>query len=276
VGRIVNAAWGPTNISAGASVYQHAVTTSGTLRIQPFLDSVVGGANDYIAWVQKQRGGAGASYLILPTTTGTGIAGYTEIAFASISLDCVAGDVIDVYVDGQPADIAVSGKIEIFRDPTIDEIEAAVCGCVTSSILGFSSVKKILQQGDDPLYMYRGDTWTQQITGLGDLTGNADIWFGIKDDKDDIDAVATVLISRTVGLEIINGTAATVPANGSIAVVGAPTGGIITVTLAAVETAKLTASKTYFWDVQKDIGGTITTPKCGKIIVSADIVRATS
>jgi hypothetical protein len=152
----------------------------------------------------------------------------------------------------------------------------AVCGCVSNAILTFPGVKKVLQQGQDPLFMYRGDTWTQTITGLGDLTGNADIWFGIKDDKDDLDAVATVLISRTAGLEIINGAAATVPANGSIAVVGAPTGGVITVTLAAVETAKLTASKTYFWDVQKDIGGTITTPECGKIIVSADIVRTTS
>lgn len=300
MGRIVNDVFGPVNISAGASIYQYTVLADGTLRIQPFLDVVAGGATDYIAWVQKQRGGAGVSYPFLPLTTGTGIAGWTEIAFSSISLDCVTGDVIDVYVDGQPADVAVSGKIEIFRDHTLTEIAlgvwntltaslttagsigklivdnlnsavGSVCACVTNALLAIPAVQSALQSAD--LTMYRGDTWTRRITGLGDLTGATDIWFGMKDDKDDTDAQSTVLISQTVGLEIINGATATVPGNASIAVVAPATGGRIDVTIEPVEMAKLEAAKKYYYDVQKSIGGVVSTPKCGTCVVNADIVR---
>jgi len=124
------------------------------------------------------------------------------------------------------------------------------------------------------LTIYRGDTWTQTLSGLGDLTAATDIWFGIKADPDDTDAISIVLISQSVGLEIINGAVGT-PANGSIAVVGAATDGTVTITLAAVETAKLVADKR-FWDIQKLVGGVVTTPRSGRCTVCADVVRATS
>jgi hypothetical protein len=217
------------------------VTPAGGTRVEVTLSAAEGntaatGGNIFVRWVDQ----AGAEWCD----------GFAEVRYSAYWLDTVVSTLLS----------AVN----------------AVCSCVSNAILSFPGVKKVLQQTDDPLFIYRGDTWTQTITGLGDLTGNADIWFGMKDDKDDTDAQATVLISRTGGLEIINGATATVPANGSITVLGAATAGTILVTLEADETAKLEASKTFYWDAQKDIGGTVTSPKCGKCVVSADIVRATS
>lgn len=145
---------------------------------------------------------------------------------------------------------------------------------IITALLALSPIKKAVQS--QPLSLYRGDTWTQQIRGLGDLTGYDDIWFGMKGEKKDTDAAAVLLISETVGLEVIDGAPAGVPADGSIAVVGAATDGVIEVTLEAVEAAKIDGDKKYSWDVQVDIGGTITTPRCGKCYVTGDIVRATS
>ena len=125
------------------------------------------------------------------------------------------------------------------------------------------------------LNIYRGDSWSQQITGLGDLTAATDIWFGIKADPDDTDAQSLVLISETVGLERINGVAALVPANGSITVVGLATAGVIQIDLDEAETAKLEPDKR-FWDCQHLIAGTVTTPRAGRFSITADIVRATS
>jgi hypothetical protein len=217
------------------------VTPAGGTRVEVTLSAAEGntaatGGNIFVRWIDQ----AGAEWCD----------GFAEVRYSAYWLDTVVSTLLS----------AVN----------------AVCGCVSNAILSFPSVKKVLQQSDDPLFLYRGDTWTQTITGLGDLTGYDDIWFGIKDDKDDTDTQATVLISADNGLEIIDGATATVPGNGSIAVVGAPKAGTILVTLEAEEAAKLTASKKYHWDAQKDIGGTITTPKCGAVLVSADIVRTTA
>jgi hypothetical protein len=144
---------------------------------------------------------------------------------------------------------------------------------VANALLGHAVITTALRTATD-LTLYRGDTWTQVITGMGDLTAATDIWFGVKTDPDDTDNEALVLISETVGLERINGAAAAVPGNGSITVIDAA-GGIIQVDLDEVETAKLVPDKR-FWDAQKLVTGTVTTPRAGRISVIADIVRATS
>ena len=146
----------------------------------------------------------------------------------------------------------------------------SVVGNVLNALLGVSAISKALRSHD--LTLYRGDTWSQQISGLGDLTGRTNIWFGFKVDPSDTDAESIVLISETVGLERINGAAALIPANGSITVIGADTAGVIQVDLDEAETAKLVPDKR-FWDAQTLIVGTVTTPKAGRITISADIVR---
>ena len=146
-----------------------------------------------------------------------------------------------------------------------------------SSIAGYlmgsmPTLTNVLRSTD--LSLYRGDTWTQILSRLGDLTGYTDIWFGIKEDPEDNDSQAIVLISNSIGLERINGAVATVPANGSITVLDAASG-IIQIDLDEVETAKLAPDKR-FWDCQWLISGTVTTPKAGRIAVIADVVRATA
>ena len=143
---------------------------------------------------------------------------------------------------------------------------------IASALLAHSVIAAALRPQD--LTLYRGDTWSQVITGMGDLTAATDIWFGVKADPDDTDNEAIVLISETVGLERINGAAAGVPANGSITVLDAA-GGILQVDLDEVETAKLAPDKR-FWDCQRLVGGVVTTPKAGRLVVTADIVRATA
>ena len=146
----------------------------------------------------------------------------------------------------------------------------AAVGNILNALLGVSAIAKALRSHD--LTIYRGDTWSQQISGMGDLTGRTDIWFGFKVDPSDTDAESIVLISETIGLERINGAAALIPGNGSITVVGADTAGVIQVDLDEVETAKLVPDKR-FWDAQQLNAGVVTTPKAGRITISADIVR---
>lgn len=303
MGRIVNDTFGPINIAAGASIYQYTVLADGALRIQPFLDAVAGGATDYIAWVQKQRGGAGVSYPFLPLTTGTGIAGWTELAFLTISIDCVAGDVIDVYIDGQPADVAVSGKIEIFRDHTLTEIALAVWDTLTASLTTANSIGKLIVDNlnaavgsicscvitgllalpnirgcrTQDLTIIRGDTWVQPITRLGDISDDDEIWFTAKRNKDATDLLADIKISSVDGLEAINRTTALVPANGTITVDDAVKGNI-TVTLEAVESAKLNwEAGIFYFDVQvkDDATGLVRTLRRGQLKLIADVTMET-
>lgn len=123
------------------------------------------------------------------------------------------------------------------------------------------------------LYMQRGDTWVQTISGMGNLAAVTEIWFGAKADPSDTDNEADILITLTGGLERINGAAATVPANGSITVVAVT--GLIQIDLSEVETAKLPRGK-WFWDCQTLVGGVVTTPYAGRLCITADIVRATA
>jgi hypothetical protein len=142
---------------------------------------------------------------------------------------------------------------------------------VAAALLAHSIITSALK-GCTDLSLYRGDTWTQVITGMGDLTAATDIWFAVKADPSDTDDEALVLISQSAGLERINGAAAAAPGNGSIAVVGAATAGMIQIDLDEAETAKLAPDKR-FWDCQKLVGGRVTTPKGGRLIVQADIAR---
>ncbi len=147
----------------------------------------------------------------------------------------------------------------------------ASAGDIVNLLLSHTIIAGALRPQD--LFLYRGDTWSQIITGMGDLTAATDIWFGVKADPDDADSESIFLISETVGLERINGAVAAVPGNGSITVVAPATRGVIQVDLDEVETAKLVPDKR-FWDAQRLVAGRMTTPKAGRISISADIVRA--
>jgi hypothetical protein len=172
------------------------------------------------------------------------------------------------------AAMTATGSIGNLIVTNLNVAVGSVCSCVVSALLRVPAIKNALVSAE--LTMYRGDTWNQRISGLGDLTAATEIWFGMKEDKkDDTDAQSIVLISLTNGLEVIVGTQGTA-ANGSITIVAPPTAGIIDVMLEGVETAKIDASKRYAWDAQKLIGDDPITPRCGTITIAADVVRATS
>lgn len=121
---------------------------------------------------------------------------------------------------------------------------------------------------------YRGDDWLITLTALGSITGNTEVWFTIKRRQVDTDAQAAVILSDGTGLEIINGAAGTA-GNGTLTVDDASAGDI-TMTLKAVETAKL-AVGAYKFDVQwKDGAGLITTIADGAFTVIADKTLAVS
>jgi len=120
----------------------------------------------------------------------------------------------------------------------------------------------------------RGDTAGIRFYNIGDLTGWTDLWFTTKLDHDDTDAEAQVQIQQSVGLLIIAGAAAAVAANGSITVNNV-TRGDLTVVIAAIETAKLTAGKHYY-DIQMTSPSGVSTLVGGEIVVVRDVPQVTS
>jgi hypothetical protein len=141
---------------------------------------------------------------------------------------------------------------------------------VVAALMAVSPIAHVIRSTD--LQLYRGDTWTQPIARLGDISGRDKLWITCKGDKDDADSQAIFMIEETAGLVYIVGTAASVPANGSITVTDAAIGNI-TVVLAAAETAKIEATKQFFYDVQILEGTVVTTLRAGYLMVTSDVTK---
>jgi hypothetical protein len=129
--------------------------------------------------------------------------------------------------------------------------------------------------------LYRGDTWTETIGGLGDLSTATNIWLAIKKDSDDPDTASMLLISIDVGLEVTNQApaGALLAAHGSIAITAPATGGFIDVYVHQDEMAKLEPAK-YYFDIQVETpygaGSRIDTKRAGHVVIEGDIVRTTT
>lgn len=95
----------------------------------------------------------------------------------------------------------------------------------------------------------RATSWSISFTDLGALAGRTALYFTIKTRNTDADDNALVKIEETAGLQIIAGETAETPGNGVINVTDAVAGDL-TVTLAAVETAKLTACPNALYDLK--------------------------
>ena len=127
--------------------------------------------------------------------------------------------------------------------------------------------------------LYRGDTWTEVIGGLGDLSTATNIWVAFKKKSNDPDSAAVLLVSMDAGLEVINQAPAAIPANGSVGIVAPATGGSIDFYVHQDETAKLEPDK-YHYDIQVETpygaGSRIDTRRAGTVIIQGDIVRTTA
>jgi hypothetical protein len=143
-----------------------------------------------------------------------------------------------------------------------------------------SAIGNLLRRRSSDLgCLYRGDTWTDTIGGLGDLSTATNIWVAFKKKSNDPDSAALLLVSMDVGLEVINQAPAAIPLNGSVGVVAPATGGFIDFYVHQDETAKLEPDK-YHYDIQVETpygaGSRIDTRRAGTVIIEGDIVRTTT
>jgi len=127
---------------------------------------------------------------------------------------------------------------------------------------------------DGVLYLNAGDSISEDLTYLGDLTGRTLLWVTLKKSLSDVDSAALIQIEETAGLLYINGTAGTA-GNGSITVTGAAAGNL-TWALEAIESVKLiaTAGKCYLDVKWADAAGDIWTLHRKKVLFTADSTRA--
>jgi len=125
------------------------------------------------------------------------------------------------------------------------------------------------------LDLQRGDTWVITFQRLGSIAARDKLWFSLKDDVEKTDAEALVQIEETLDLVYINGAVATTPVNGGITINDAAAGDI-TVTLAAIESAKLENVGNFYYDVQMLVGAVVTTLVRGRAVVMGDVTRETS
>jgi hypothetical protein len=146
-------------------------------------------------------------------------------------------------------------------------LASSLVGSIVTALMAIAPIARVLRAVD--LELYRGDTWTQPIPRLGDISGRDKLWITCKDDKDDPDTQAVFMIEETAGLVVPPGA----PANGSVVVTDAAVGNV-TVTLEAVETAKIEATKQFWYDVQMLDGAVVTTLRRGYLMVTSDVTRA--
>lgn len=133
-----------------------------------------------------------------------------------------------------------------------------------------ASMRSLLIAPD--IEVLRGDTMQVGLTGLGNIAARTKLWFTVKLDKDDTDAVSQIQIEETAGLLYIAGAAATVAGNGSLTVTDAAVG-TITIEVEAVEMAKLAAVKKMHYDVQVLEGTVVTTLRRGSFLIASDVTR---
>ena len=130
------------------------------------------------------------------------------------------------------------------------------------------------------LTILRGDTLTVAITGLGDLTGWDELIFTVKQSVEDEDSASVLQVSKKLagsdGLEIVDSDATVTAGNGSI-VINDETEGDITITVKAVEIAKLPVFIGGVYDVQKEdfIDDGVITLTSSTANVIGDVTRST-
>jgi hypothetical protein len=126
----------------------------------------------------------------------------------------------------------------------------------------------------DNVSAVRGDSWSIDLTNLGDISSRTKLWFTLKSDPEGADSTSLVQIEETAGLLYLDGAAGTA-GQGDITVSDEDAGDI-SVILAAVASAQVDPGIHYTYDVQMLAGTTVTTMASGKFEVTTDRTRATS
>lgn len=192
-----------------------------------------------------------------------------------------AGDIVLIQISGELDSVAFAGAVEsrtVIQDysPQATEIWAYSARTLTSTAAEIAATVA----ADGSLVVHRGDTWSATITGLGDISLREKLWFTAKSRTGDpLDSASKIMIleyagtDEDSGLLLIEGAAATSTANGSITVDDEDVGDI-TITIEAIETAKLVISSRLIYDIQVlNANGDVTTLSTGSLSITSDITR---
>lgn len=200
-------------------------------------------------------GGALANITVLPTAIGAG-----KILSVPLSAAEMNGNEIAV----------------LFSDVAGNEWQDAMIVISTEIALNLMGSSTLLT--GDELQILRGDTFEMQFNYLGNLTNWIKLWFTVKDDKDDTDAIAIVQIVEsnpgvaTDGLLAIASGAPTALANGAITMLDAAQGNI-NVRVEAVETLKLIDNGNFYYDIQFQDATDTKTVLRGRCTIIGDVTR---
>jgi hypothetical protein len=123
------------------------------------------------------------------------------------------------------------------------------------------------------LTITRGDTLSQDFSGLGSLAARTKLHFTVKASYREADTAAIIQIEETAGLLYLNGAAATSAAAGDILVTDAATGAL-TITLTAAATAALSVASNLVYDLQQETASAVTTLTAGTCAIAGDVTRA--
>ena len=119
----------------------------------------------------------------------------------------------------------------------------------------------------DVIKRRRGDTWTMDLTGLGELSNRHEVWFTAKRSLGDSDLDAILQITEASGL--LRGDSA----DGSLVVLD-PVAGNVRLAVGAT-TTRLLVPRSYLWDIQiLRSDGQVQTLAEGRLVVVADVTRA--
>ena len=122
--------------------------------------------------------------------------------------------------------------------------------------------------------VYRHSTITFTLSDLGTLTGFTKLWFTAKDNPESDDSDSYIQVEESVGLVVINKTAAT-PADGSLTV-DDDVDGDITVEIDESVASLLPTINSLYYDVKILNGGDVTILATGTMNILAPVTKAVS
>lgn len=126
------------------------------------------------------------------------------------------------------------------------------------------------------LTIHRGDTFTAQLSGLGDISTRSKLWFTVKRKPVDPDSQSIIQMEETAQLIYLNAESAATAAHGTITVDDEGEGSM-TIALDEAATAALEPRTGLLFDIQLlTSGGDVQTLATGTVRVVADVTRATN
>lgn len=158
---------------------------------------------------------------------------------------------------------------------TITGIPPAVWAYAWRTLSYYAVVGTTDQPTGTSISRRRGDTWSIDIVGMGNITARTKLWFTIKKSADDTDPEAMILITETGGLLYVSGIAYAIAAHGSITVTDAVVGNA-TIYVHEAATAQVSVPGTRRYDMQMKTAVGVYTKAEGDFDLLKDVTRATT